>query len=178
MSLNGELECFEPVQLAIDAVIAAGAVLVTSAGNNSQDVSAEMPGNCAGDFLRVAASDRDGNLTSYSNYGPLVDITAPGGDPVPILEDGILVPDVGSTYAYAGGTSYAAPQVAGVAALIKEVAPNLTPLQIINIIKQTAKPLPGSCGGGCGAGLLDAHAAVQAAKSTTGIPGSFGSIGS
>ncbi|CAM3784659.1 S8 family serine peptidase [Smaragdicoccus niigatensis] len=43
MSINGELPCLEPMQLALDAAVAAGAVVVVSAGNTSQDVSAEMP---------------------------------------------------------------------------------------------------------------------------------------
>ncbi|CAM3784036.1 S8 family serine peptidase [Smaragdicoccus niigatensis] len=135
------------------------------------------PGNCTGDFLRVAASDRSGNLASYSNFGPLVDITAPGGRAVPNPEDGVLTTEIGATYTYAEGTSYSAPQVAGVAALIKEAAPELTPAQVVNIIKQTAKPLPGSCAAGCGAGLLDAYAAVRAARLAPGIP-VFGSTGS
>lgn len=121
----------------------------------------------------AAASDRSGSLASYSNFGPLVVITAPGGDPTPNPEDGVLTTDVGATYAYAGGTSYAAPQVAGVAALISEIAPELTPVQVVNIIKQTAKPLPGTCVGGCGAGLLDAHAALLAARPRPGVD--FGS---
>jgi serine protease len=62
------------------------------------------------------------------------------------------------------GTSMAAPHVAGVAALMMTANPNLTPAQVEQTLKQTARPLPGSCDtGGCGAGLVDAGAAVKAA---------------
>ena len=59
----------------------------------------------------------------------------------------------------------AAPHVAGVAALIMTANPDLTPAQVEEILKQTARPLPGTCDtGACGAGLVDAGAAVRAAN--------------
>jgi serine protease len=58
----------------------------------------------------------------------------------------------------------AAPHVAGVVALMQSVAPSpLSPAQVESIIKSTARPLPGACSGGCGAGIIDANAAVAAA---------------
>src|SRR5690606_12574447 len=66
----------------------------------------------------------------------------------------------------------AAPHVAGVVALMQSVASTpLAPAQVESILKSTARPLPGSCSGGCGSGIVDAHAAVQAAMGGGGTPG-------
>ncbi|WP_144774596.1 proprotein convertase P-domain-containing protein, partial [Luteimonas sp. J16] len=73
------------------------------------------------------------------------------------------------SYASYQGTSMAAPHVAGVVALMQAAAPSpLTPAQVETILKQTARPLPGSCSGGCGAGIVDANAAVVAAMGGSG----------
>ena len=70
-----------------------------------------------------------------------------------------------ATYASYNGTSMAAPHVAGVVALMQSVAPTaLTPAQVETIIKNTARALPGACSGGCGAGIVNADAAVVAAQ--------------
>jgi len=59
--------------------------------------------------------------------------------------------------------------VAGVVALMQSVAPStLSPAQVESIIKSTARALPGACSGGCGAGIIDADAAVTAAINGTG----------
>lgn len=81
-------------------------------------------------------------------------------------------PPMGSaTYASYNGTSMAAPHVAGVVALMQSVAPSpLSPAQVESIIKSTARPLPGACSGGCGAGIIDANAAVAAAINGGGNP--------
>jgi serine protease len=145
------------------------------------NVTLSAPANCAGDFLRVAASGRSGAKAWYSNFGALIDVTAPGGSitapggNLPVVpENGVLSTIDGDNYQFREGTSMATPHVAGVAALITEVAPDLTPAQVARIIKRTAKPLPGPCGGGCGDGLLDAHAAVKEALRPSGT-GSLGS---
>ncbi len=52
---------------------------IRKAGNNNQDVSGFFPANCEG-VISVAASTRDGRLASYSNWGPLISVSAPGGD--------------------------------------------------------------------------------------------------
>ena len=63
----------------------------------------------------------------------------------------------------------AAPHVAGVAALMLSVA-NKTPAEIESLLKSSTRALPGSCSGGCGAGIVDALAAVNAAKGVTPPP--------
>ena len=69
------------------------------------------------------------------------------------------------TYSYAQGTSMAAPHVAGVIALMKALEPDLTPTQIHSVLTATARPLSSltcrrSSGEDCGAGLIDAVAAL------------------
>ncbi len=59
----------------------------------------------------------------------------------------------------------AAPHVAGVVALVQSVAPApLTPAAVETLLKNTARALPGACSGGCGAGIVNADAAVTAAR--------------
>jgi hypothetical protein len=65
-----------------------------------------------------------------------------------------------------GGTSFSAPMVSGAISLMLAVAPTLSPAQIVEILQATAKPFPGgsTCTTAiCGAGILDAGAAVRAA---------------
>ncbi|MEU6626482.1 proprotein convertase P-domain-containing protein, partial [Streptomyces litmocidini] len=60
------------------------------------------------------------------------------------------------------GTSMAAPHIAGLAALLKSAKSTLTPADIESAIKDNARPLPGTCTGGCGTGIADAAATVKA----------------
>lgn len=66
-------------------------------------------------------------------------------------------------YRYLSGTSMAAPHVSGTVGLMRSANPSLTPAQIASILQRTARPMP-LCGPDCGPGLLDAHAAVAAAR--------------
>lgn len=63
-----------------------GAVVVVAAGNSGLDAQHFTPANCE-NVLTVAANDRIGNLSSYSNRGEMIDITAPGGLPLPNIID-------------------------------------------------------------------------------------------
>jgi serine protease len=67
------------------------------------------------------------------------------------------------------GTSMATPHVAGVAALMLSANPNLTPDEVEAKLKSTARAFPAACSG-CGAGIVDAEAAVNAALPSTGTP--------
>jgi serine protease len=124
--------------------------------------------------VTVAATNRQGDRSYYSNYGNSVDVSAPGGDLRYEASDGIASTlNSGTTtqsshnYVYYQGTSMAAPHVSGLAALVYSVHGNPTPASVSQIITDTARPLPGSCSGGCGAGIADATAAVLAAKGLT-----------
>lgn len=191
MSFAGGAACaqYPSLQNVINQATQSGAVLVAAAGNTASDVASVIPASCT-NVIAVAASDQGGNLASYSNRGSRIDITAPGGGE-PMYGQGIACPAdplyqgsytgtagvvaswaiskpgsqlLSSDYChrYLSGTSMAAPHVAGVAALMLTRNPQLTPAQVKDIIKK-AQPTPISCNNQCGAGRINAYAAVQAA---------------
>jgi serine protease len=174
MSLSGAGSCLRSIQSAVNQVSSVGAVIVVSAGNSSTDANGFYPANCDG-VITTAATDINGERASYSNYGLNVMISAPGGtmsytnDPNGILSTfntGLSVPAIDS-YAYYQGTSMAVPHVSGVISLMLSVNPDLTPRQIHALLQTTARSFPSgsTCTiSDCGAGILDAEAAVTAAS--------------
>ena len=194
LSIGGTSSCDS--QLAIDTALANGAVIAVAAGNENADASTSSPGNCGG-VITVAATGRSGQRASYSNFGLTVEIAAPGGDgPDGILStlntgtDGgnLNLPDppnltpAGFDYVYYYGTSMATPHVVGVASLMLSVNPALTPAQVISIIQSTARPFPTGTKRNCttslcGAGILDAGAAVAAAAAGAGTPTTTAVVG-
>ncbi|MFB7868115.1 S8 family serine peptidase [Streptomyces sp. NPDC056069] len=167
MSLGGSGSCSSTFQNAITSAVNRGTTVVVAAGNESADARDSEPANC-NNVVAVAASDRQGDLASYSNYGAVVDVTAPGGETRPTRAGGILStlnsgttrPSV-ETYDFYQGTSMATPHVAGLAALVLSMKP-LAPATVEATIKANARPLPGQCSNGCGAGLVDATRTLQA----------------
>ncbi len=158
--LNLSLRGTVPSNVLADAVAYAqskGALLVAAAGNDGQNTPvypAAYPG-----VLAVAATDWNDQRWSLSNYGDYVDLAAPG---VAILSTD-WTGGVGP-YAMRSGTSIAAPHVAGVAALMLAVNPNLTAADLAALLTSTAEDL-GDPGRDpyYGYGRLDAARAVQAA---------------
>lgn len=173
MSLGGGGTCSSTYQNAINGAVGRGTTVVVAAGNSNTNASGFVPANCS-NVVTVAAGDRQGNRASYSNYGSIIDITAPGGETATRTNGILSTVDSGSTrpagetYAYYQGTSMAAPHIAGLAALMKSANSSLSPAQIEQLIKSNARTLPGTCGGGCGAGLADAAATVAAAGGDSG----------
>lgn len=167
LSLSGPGSCDATTQSAIDTAIALGATVVVAAGNSGANVASYSPANCAG-VVSVAALAGDGIRASFSNYGGGIGIAAPGASIASTLNEGTQGPGA-HAYALSSGTSMAAPHVAGVAALALAVNPSLTAGQLRSLLLDTARALPvdASAGGcatvGCGAGLVDAAAAVAAA---------------
>ncbi len=187
LSLGGVRQCSTTYQTAIDAARAAGAVVVAAAGNSTTDAVFATPANCVG-VIAVGATDRSGNLASYSNYGTTLDLAAPGGDMTFWGDpDGVLstyndgATDAGTmSYDYLQGTSMAAPQVAGVLSLILSANPFLNPDAATAVLIGTLTPLPvdsqclSGCGqflpppcttSTCGPGIPNAAAAVTLAQS-------------
>ena len=180
LSLGGPFLCSDipPLQSAFDKANAAGAVVVVAAGNDNDDAGNYTPASC-GNVISVGATTVENKRAYYSNYGPRVDVMAPGGDlrgrrdldgngfPDGVLSTvrpGATSPSsitAESGYAYLEGTSMASPHGAGVAALLKSVRPTLTNAEVRDILTSTAVPLTdSSCTPGCGAGLIDAAAAL------------------
>jgi serine protease len=168
LSLGASGACSTTLQTAITKARALGASVVVAAGNAAVDASQYTPGNCSG-VINVAATSSGGGRSSYSNYGTAVTLAAPGGDTgagiVSTLNAGTTTPG-GDSYASYMGTSMATPHVSGVAALMLAVNSQLTPDQISSLLQSSARAFTASCDG-CGAGLLDAYAAVTAAAAAT-----------
>jgi serine protease len=187
LSLGGSGACTSTYQTAINQITNAGAVVVVAAGNSNANAANYSPASCTG-VITVAATGKTGNRSYYSNYGNVVEIAAPGGDKnadsgdtiLSTLNTGLTSPSA-DTYTKYQGTSMATPHVSGVVSLILSANPALTPAQVTSLVQSTARPFPGgsTCAGACGAGIIDAGAAVAAAGGGGGggtPPGAFGKV--
>jgi serine protease len=171
LSLGGAGACGVTTQNAINTARAKGAVVVVAAGNDNADAANSAPANCSG-VVVVAATGKTGAKASYSNTGASVTLAAPGGDAgagiLSTLNAGTGAPGADS-YASYMGTSMATPAVAGVAALMLSVNRKLTPDQVAALLKSSARAFPGACAK-CGAGIVDANAAVSLALAAASAP--------
>ncbi len=205
MSLGGGGSCSDGSGTAtmyaetVAAVRAKGAVIVAAAGNTSGQ-AVGLPANCSG-VIAVAGLRHVGTKVGFSSVGPEVTLAAPGGNCVnasgaclyPMLsttnsgKQGPVSNDNAYTNSDASvGTSFSAPLVSGVAALLLSVKPELTPDQVRQALVSTVRPFPTTGGGSagdanppactaptgadqlecycttstCGAGMLDARAAL------------------
>lgn len=177
MSLGGSGACTSATQSAITAAVNRGTTVVVAAGNDNDNAAGYSPASC-NNVITVAATGRSGSRASYSNYGSIVDISAPGGDMSTATANGIYSTLNSGTktpssesYAYYQGTSMATPHIVGLVALMKSANSSLTPAQIETALKNNARALPGTCSGSCGAGLADATKTVQAVASGGGSTG-------
>lgn len=151
MSFTGDADCPSYLQAAIDEAVQLGALPVAAAGNDGVNTTDFFPANCRG-VLAVAASTRQGGLAAYSNYGPDIALAAPGGDEAnPIAT--LTVLDGGIETEFAMGTSFAVPQVAGVAALA--MARGWTIAKLSYALIHTANQFQTACDF-CGSGILNA----------------------
>jgi type VII secretion-associated serine protease mycosin len=139
---------------AVREAIGKGVVVVASAGNDGLDgkTKATYPAAFEG-VLAVASSDRNNERASFSQAGSFVGVAAPGVDIVSTVPGGGQCAD--------NGTSFSAPFVAGVAALLKEKHPDWAPAQIITQIEQTAERVVNGHDNFVGWGVVDPVRAVQ-----------------
>ncbi len=176
LSLGGDGTC-SPVYPAVAAAAYAHGItraIIAAAGNDSNDVANHTPANCPGYYAVASTSPLSGDLAAYSNFGSGITISAPGGtfnfsvqgDAIIVLSNAGLTTPGADSFRLEGGTSLAAPMVSGTVSLMLAVAPWLTADQVHSIIVGTAKPfaIDSTCSTSrCGAGIVDAGAAVRAA---------------
>jgi subtilisin family serine protease len=178
ISVGGAEKITSIEQAAIDYAFSKGVVIVVAAGNEAADVS--QYGMASSDkVLAVAASGFDDERAAFSNWGKIA-VTAPGVDILSLRarRTDVMLGIPGEKYtagqAYVGddkrhyrasGTSFAAPFVAGLASLMIANDPTLTNVQVMNIIKSTARDV-GTPGVDqyTGYGIIDAAAALKAPK--------------
>jgi len=144
------------VEAAIDHAISKGTVVVAAAGNSGTQGNPTMYPAALDNVISVGAIDTDDSKADFSGYGDWIDVVAPG---VSILS---LHNGADDSYAYANGTSMASPHVAAAAGLLKAVDPDITPAQVLDLLRDTAEDL-GAVGDDdlFGAGLVDPANAVE-----------------
>jgi subtilisin family serine protease len=148
MSLGGA-GTFAPLETAITNLVNNGVVVVVAAGNSNMDANNFTPARTPAAITVSAISDSDGKcggsgpptsrgnddfFSTYSNHGSVVDISSPGTDVYSTYK--------GGGYATMSGTSMAAPNVAGAAALYKSINPSATPAQVDAYLKNTGIKMP------------------------------------
>lgn len=156
----------DPVNIATRLLHDAGITVVFAAGNQGPAPDTINPYAVAPWVIGVASSRKDGRLSAFSSRGIFEEllyhptIMAPGEE---ITVASPLLLNGGAYYASESGTSFAAPHVAGVVALLLEARPDLTPAAIKQLLQATATPVLERDRSEIGAGLLDAWAAIAEA---------------
>jgi serine protease AprX len=180
-SANTVFDVNDPVNIATKMLTDNGISVVFSAGNTGPGLDSLNPYSVAPWVISTGAVDDLGRLASFSSRGefgsPLFrpTLVAPGVNTISLRAstvaavttiDGLTANDSQLSaselpyYTTGSGTSFSAPQVAGVVALMLEANPQLSPAQIRDILQRTATPLPPYYLHEVGAGMLNAQAAV------------------
>ena len=113
-------------EMIVEAV-EAGVTVVNAAGNYNANTINSCPSHIDQAII-VSSIDNNNNKAYTSNYGPSIDVAAPGV--------GIYSAAPGGSYVYKNGTSMAAPHISVIAAMLKLNNPDLKPVEIENFIKE------------------------------------------
>jgi subtilisin family serine protease len=151
----------QALQDALSSARAAGHIFVAAAGNGNflgigqnNDTTPFYPASYNLDnVVAVAATDSNDQLASFSNYGSKsVDLAAPGVNILSTLPN--------NSYGFLDGTSMATPHVTGTLALVRDLHPTWTYLQVINQVLNSVDPLPSLTGKVVTGGRLDLAKAI------------------
>ncbi len=168
------------LEQAIGRAYTAGVLIMAAAGNEvDQGVDTtkdpKYPVCHDGGFgnnwiIGVASVDNSDKLASFSNYGKCIDIITPGVSIFSTLFQHETTPKFHRQYGgYWSGTSVSAPQVAGIAALVKSLKPKLTLKEVVNLLLNNADNLDNKnrvYAGKLGQGKLNAYKVVTATLNT------------
>ncbi|GAB4318748.1 MAG: hypothetical protein Kow0074_08130 [Candidatus Zixiibacteriota bacterium] len=150
------------IEAATDYAVAHGVIIAASAGNSNNMGVGYLQGRP--DVINVASTTSLDRKSSFSNYGPFVDVSAPGSSIRSTVSSHYT-----AGYATWSGTSMAAPHVAGLAGLIKSLNPLLTRQEIFDRIINTTDDIDGlnpSYVGMLGSGRINANNALTNIAST------------
>ncbi|MCT4596985.1 MAG: S8 family serine peptidase, partial [Vallitalea sp.] len=139
-----------------DAMKNSDILFVCASGNSGNSTEVEKIYPACFDLpnvISVAAVDNKGQLANFSNYGPDIDIAAPGVNIISTLPEG--------KYGYMSGTSFAAPFVTGSAALIKSKYFDMTSSEVIGRIEKSVNPLESLNNHVKTSGLINTFAALS-----------------
>jgi PKD repeat protein len=148
-------------QSALQYALSQGALPICASGNDNGSVSypAAFP-----ECVAVGATNWGDTRASYSNYGPQVELSAPGGDGENANGYSYILSayhDADNAYVFMAGTSMASPQVAGLAALLRALGVQ-GPSNILSVMKSTADDLgPAGRDNQFGEGRINVYRAVQ-----------------
>jgi subtilisin family serine protease len=140
---------------AIAAAIKRGVVVVAAAGNGGPDAKPAYPGAFP-NVIAVTATDNADATFKSANRGTYIAVAAPGVDIIAAAPKG--------AYDISSGTSMAAAHVSGIAALMLEKNPKLSPEDVRWALAQSARKVSGSPATDLGAGIVDAAGALGAVK--------------
>ncbi|KAG9004497.1 subtilisin-like serine protease [Tulasnella sp. JGI-2019a] len=127
MSIGGAKS--QAIDSAAIAAVTAGIHVVAAAGNDAQDASNDSPASAPG-VIAVGAMNIADQVSSFSNFGSVVDVFAPGED---VISCGITSNTAAAVFS---GTSQATPHISGLAALLLSQDSTITPAQMATLIKQ------------------------------------------